>query len=142
MRGFNLRNPVHPASCLISLSTRSRGQPASLVVASAEVPDIPQVMSRGLGREGKLRRVCCCLFDPIVNGANESSPACHPDRRLPVETRTSPISIDGVIIRPFFVGSSGGTHALKCSRGMGKCLWMQNSRPQVKKFLQHTSCLS
>ena len=50
-------------------------------------------MSRGLGRESELVRVCCCLFDPFFNEANESSSACHPDRRLPVETRTPPISI-------------------------------------------------
>ncbi len=39
------------------------------------------------------------MFDPVINEANESSSACHPDRRLPVETRTPPVSVDVVVIR-------------------------------------------
>ena len=98
MRGFHLQNPVHPASCLISLSIRSPDQPASLVVSSSGLPDIALKMSRGLGRESELVRVCCCLFDPFFNEANESSSACHPDCRLPVETRTPPVSVDVALI--------------------------------------------
>jgi hypothetical protein len=32
----------------------------------------------------------------VINEANESSSACHPDRRLPVETRTPPVSVDSI----------------------------------------------
>lgn len=90
MRDFSLRNSVHPASCLISPSTRSPGQPASLMVASAKVSGFPQETSRGLGRESKLVGVCVCLFDPVINEANESSSACHLGQDHLVETGTPP----------------------------------------------------
>lgn len=63
--GGGLRRPtLHPASCWISLVTRSPGDSTSLVVSSGRLPDIACVTSRGLSRESELVRVHIYVFDP------------------------------------------------------------------------------
>ena len=79
-----------PSTLFISSQTRVRGLLTSLVKTCYQLLDITGKTSRCLGRESELVRVCCCLFDPVINEANESSSACSPELRRPVETRTPP----------------------------------------------------
>jgi hypothetical protein len=50
--------------------------------------------------------ICVYLFDPIVNGANESSPACEPGIELHVETNTPPV--DSTIAKRMAIASDAG----------------------------------
>lgn len=88
--GCHRRHPLRPETCWISLSTRSPSQLARPVVAAARLPVVVWRLSRCLGRECELVRVCVCLFDPVVNEEHESSSTCSPELRRPVETRTPP----------------------------------------------------
>ncbi len=79
-----------PSALFISPQTRVHGLSASLVKTCYQLLDITDKTSRCLGRESELVRVCCYLFDPMFYEANESSSACSPELRQPVETRTPP----------------------------------------------------
>jgi hypothetical protein len=79
-----------PSALFISSQTRVHDPLTSLVKTSHQLLDITDGTSRCLGRESELVRVCCCLFDPMIYEANESSSACSPELRRPVETRTPP----------------------------------------------------
>lgn len=83
-----------PSTLFISSQARVHGLLTSPVKTCYQLLDITGKTSRCLGRESELVRVCCCLFDPMINEANESSSACSPELRRPVETRTPPLGID------------------------------------------------
>ena len=82
-----------PSVLFFSSSGRAHALQTSLVETCSQLLDITGKTSRCLGRESELVRVCCCLFGPMINEANEPSSACSPELRRPVETRTPPLGI-------------------------------------------------
>ena len=82
-----------PSVLFFLSSSRAHALQTSLVKTCSQLLDITGKTSRCLGRESELVRVCCCLFGPMINEANEPSSACSPELRRPVETRTPPLGI-------------------------------------------------
>jgi len=89
--GCQRQHPLHPGTCLISLSTRFPDQPASLISGAVPVIRHPR---KGVAviKPRELAQKSLLLF-VLVRGfyeANEPSSACSPELGPPVETGTPP----------------------------------------------------